>query len=85
MGFPAHGLTPVAALILPYTHTCRTESPSPIKPSKKVRKEFNKKIGQVALIRHRAWPDKCTDQTTLLHVTFLLPSICPFVFLSQIT
>lgn len=40
-------------------------APSPLKQSftqDRVRREFNRKTGQTAMIRHRAWPDKSTNQ-----------------------
>lgn len=54
---PTHGLT-LAASNEMYTHSPQIESLT----QERVRKEFNRKTGQTALIRRRAQPDKGTDQ-----------------------
>lgn len=54
---PTHALTLVASNEM-YTHSPQIESLT----QERVRKEFNRKTGQTALIRRRAQPDKGTNQ-----------------------
>lgn len=51
------------ALRSPHTHVLRMRTHP---PGKYLEIEFNGKIGQMVLIRHRAWPDNCSDQSNLL-------------------
>ena len=34
-------------------------------PGEELEMELNEKTGQTVLVRHRAWPEKCTDQPTI--------------------
>lgn len=74
---PTCGLTPVAAPTPPYT-CMHTERRTPL-TQERVRKEFNKMIKQIVMVKRRAWLDKCTDQQTIyMQLALSIPFVIYF-------
>jgi len=72
---------PTPGLTLRSTHTQLYPELRVPHPRNDLGREFKQKTGQTALIKHRAWPEKNTDQCCLLTL-FLLLSICFAILVS---